>query len=98
VKSVIPDVLAFRDKVAAHFAWATQHGKDNDAERAFSVMPPLSFVRRSFRVGALTLYVRRGDNASKSDTISPWSISEIHRQLRERYWPHRESGGAANAG
>jgi hypothetical protein len=40
-----PEVLAFRDKVAAHFAWATRNSKDNEAERLASILPPLSFVR-----------------------------------------------------
>ncbi|MEA3224911.1 MAG: hypothetical protein U9Q07_03100, partial [Planctomycetota bacterium] len=30
VESIIPEVKIFRDKVAAHFAWASQNKKDND--------------------------------------------------------------------
>lgn len=91
VESVIPEVLAFRDKVAAHFSWSTQHSKDNDAERLASVMPPLTFVNDSFHVGAFTLHVRRGDKASSSDAIKPWSICEVHQRLQERYWPRRSA-------
>lgn len=102
VQSVIPEVLAFRDKVAAHFAWSTQHSKDNDAERMASVMPPLTFINDSFHVGAFTIHVRRGDQASTSDSIKPWSICEVHERLRKRYWPDQpaehESSGGANAG
>ena len=93
VESVIPEVLVFRDKVAAHFAWSTQHREDNDAERLASVMPQLTFVNDSFHVGAFTLYVRHGDKASRSDTIKRWSICEIHNRLRERYWPPQETLG-----
>jgi hypothetical protein len=93
VESVIPEVLGFRDKVAAHFAWSTQHNKDNDAERLASVMPPLVFVNDSFHVGAFTVYLRRGDKSSKSDTIAPWSICEVHQRLRTRYWPPQEPDG-----
>src|SRR5262249_42968235 len=28
VRAVIPEVLSFRDKVAAHFAWSTRNNKD----------------------------------------------------------------------
>lgn len=89
-ESVIPEVLPFRDKVAAHFAWSTQHSKDNDAKRLASVMPPLTFINDSFHVGAFTVYVRRGDKASESNTIKSWSICEVHQRLRERYWPQQE--------
>jgi hypothetical protein len=90
VESVIPEVLAFRDKVAAHFAWSTQNSKDNDAERLASVMPTLTFVNDSFHVGAFTVYVRHGDKTSESNTIKPWSICEVHERLRERYWPSQK--------
>jgi hypothetical protein len=91
VESVIPEVLAFRDKVAAHFAWSSQHSKDNDAERLASVMPPLTFVNDSFHVGVFAVYVRHCDKDSKSDAIKPWSLCEIHKRLRERYWPPQET-------
>jgi hypothetical protein len=54
-------------------------------------MPQLTFVNDSFHVGVFTIYVRHGDKASKSDTIKPWSLCEIHARLRERYWPPQES-------
>ncbi|HVC93711.1 MAG TPA: hypothetical protein VND64_08475 [Pirellulales bacterium] len=89
VASVIPEVLAFRNKVAAHFAWTMDHNQDNEAERAFSVMPPLSFIRGSFHVGGMSVYVRRGDDASSSAAIKPWSICGVHSRLRTRYWPEQ---------
>ena len=36
IKCVIPEVLAFRDKIAAHFAWLSKHSQDNEAERLAS--------------------------------------------------------------
>ena len=36
IKCVIPEVLAFRDKIAAHFAWLSKHSQDNEAERLVS--------------------------------------------------------------
>jgi hypothetical protein len=46
--SILPEVVAFRDKVAAHFAWSTANERDNDAERLASIIPPLSFEIDSF--------------------------------------------------
>lgn len=90
VKNVIPEVLAFRDKVAAHFSWSTQHSKDNDAERLASILPPLSFINDSFHVGALTVALQKSGKGSTSEEIKPWSICKVHQQLRRRYWPSHE--------
>jgi hypothetical protein len=87
VNAVLPEVLAFRDKVAAHFAFSTQNSRDNDAERLASVLPPLTFVDDSFHVGAFTVSIRNAGKASTSDTMQPWSICKVHEQLRRRYWP-----------
>jgi hypothetical protein len=86
-QGVIPAVVAFRDKVAAHFAWSTKNNRDNDAERLASILPPLVFVNDSFHVGAFTVAVSHGGIASNSKAIQPWSICRVHEQLRVRYWP-----------
>jgi len=89
-KHIIPEVIAFRDKVAAHFAWTTENNRDNDAERLASILPPLTFNDDSFHVGGLTVAVRRGDRASNSQAIQPWSLCKVHESLRERYWPQSD--------
>lgn len=86
-KSVIPEVVAFRDKVAAHFAWSTESGRDNDAERLASVIPPLGWSQDSFYVGTLQISLRRSGKSSKSDALKPWSLCKVHEALRPRYWP-----------
>jgi len=100
-KTIIPEVVAFRDKVAAHFAWATKNNRDNDAERLASILPPLTFVNDSFHVGAMTVAVRCGGKASNSHEIKPWSLCKVHEALRKRYWPDHQtlqpSTGDANA-
>lgn len=84
VKLVIPEVLIFRDKVAAHFAWSTQNSRDNDAERMSSILPPLAFHDESFHVGTLTVTVRRGNAMSNSGDLQPWSLCKIHERLIQR--------------
>jgi hypothetical protein len=97
-KNIIPEVIAFRDKVAAHFAWTTENRRDNDAERLASILPPLTFNDDSFYVGGLTVAVRRGGRASNSQAIRPWSLCKVHESLRERYWPQPDnSTGDPNA-
>ena len=55
VKKVIPEVLVFRDKVAAHFAWAKNDKRDNEAECLASIIPSVTFTKDSFFVGAWTV-------------------------------------------
>ncbi len=87
VQAVIPEVLAFRDKVAAHFAWSTKHSQDNDAERLASIMPPLTFIDDSWQVGAMQTGISQNGKVSTSAALKPWSISQIHLSLVKRYWP-----------
>ena len=86
VESIIPEVKAFRDKVAAHFAWASYNKKDNDAERMASIFPSVSWSDDHFVVGSDKVAIRKGGQASKSEYLTPWSISVVHQRLCERYW------------
>ena len=88
VEAVIPEVLAFRDKVAAHFAWTSKHSQDNDAERLASIIPPLSFVEDSWHVGAMQVATSKGGKLNTSESIKPWSIPKVHNKMARRYWPH----------
>jgi len=92
VKNVIPEVLAFRNKIAAHFSWSMEDGRDNDAERLASVLPPLSFDGGVFCVGAWQVGISRGGKASNSAAISPWSLTKVHEKLCERYRPQPVPG------
>jgi len=87
VKKVIPEVLAFRDKVAAHLAWTGKNKQDNDAERLLSILPQLVYINDSFHVGSISVTLRKAGKISKSEDIRQWSICKIHEELQNRYWP-----------
>jgi hypothetical protein len=87
VESVIPEVLAFRNKVAAHFAGMTRNNQDNDAERLASILPPITFEDDSFHVGGIRVTLQGEGKSSSSDAIKRWSLARVHEQLRKRYWP-----------
>jgi len=91
IKKVIPEVLAFRNKVAAHFAWSSKNKRDNDADRAFSILPQLMFKNDSFYIGGISGVLRKASKISKSEVIQEWSICKIHEQLQKRYWPNAEN-------
>ena len=86
VERVIPEVKMFRDKVAAHFAWGSRNKKDNDAERVASIIPSLIWSDDNFVVSGHKVVIRGDDNVTDSEGITPWSVSVVHRRLRDRYW------------
>ncbi len=87
VMAVIPEVFAFRNKVAAHFAWCVGDKRDNPAERLASILPSLIFADDCFQIAGYTVSLRQGGKASNSTTIRAWSLSRVHERLRKRYWP-----------
>lgn len=87
IKKIIPEILIFRNKVAAHFAWSTKNKNDNDAERMISIFPPLSYSDGNWYVGQLILNMRKNGVDSSSKKIVPWSITKEHLKLMKRFWP-----------
>ncbi len=87
VASAMPEILVFRNKVAAHIAWAKNHRNDNDAERLASVLPFLTFAGDSFYTCAMKVGITKGGDASNSEELKRWSICKMHEQLKRRYWP-----------
>jgi hypothetical protein len=87
VKRVMPEILAFRNKVAAHPAWTMNHSKDNDAERFASILPFPTLMHDSFHMSAMKVGITKGGEFSNSEELKPWSICKTHEQLKRRYWP-----------
>ncbi len=96
VKAVIPEVFAFRNKVAAHFAWCIGDNRDNPAERFASIMPSLTFADDCFQIAGYAVGVRQAGKASDSTAIQPWSLCRVHERLRQRYWPELVSAKGDN--
>ncbi len=87
---VIPEVQAFRDKVAAHLAWSTKNKQNNDAERLVSILPQLTFTKGSFHIGTITGSIHKEGKKLTSEKIRAWSICKVHKELQKRYWPVKD--------
>lgn len=87
VDSVIPGVLCFRDKIAAHFARAGYNEKDTEADRVASVLYQVGFKDGRFYAPIWKVTARRGGKESTSTNEGSWSITEIHEALCKRYKP-----------
>jgi hypothetical protein len=82
---VLGQIVPFRDKIAAHFAGATANKRDNDAERLVSLIPQLAWSKDRLVVGPWTMGMTRSGKHSSSAEIQPWSLTERHEELCERY-------------
>jgi hypothetical protein len=87
VKSVLPQVYVWRNKVGAHFARTEPHKEDTPAVFAASVMFPIGLVNGRFSTQPFDLIVTRSGKASSSGTEMRWSLTETHSALTTRYWP-----------
>lgn len=88
LQQVMPRIRTFRDKFAAHFAGAMEHGFDSPAERTLSVLPPIDYQRGYFVATPNVLIRAEADTlaTSSSDAVLPWSLTVAHLQLGKRYW------------
>lgn len=87
MQEVLPAVKVWRDKVAAHFARWDVSPRDSQAEQKASVLPPVAWSDDAFFVGAWTLRVKHGENVSTSKSIKRWSLTKVHEELSNRFWP-----------
>ena len=89
VKSVMPRLLNYRHKVAAHLA-ITDPRKDNEADLIASVMTHIIYVRGRFCAASLTPIVKNNNNEIKVSKDISWSLTLAHERLVKRYWPDGE--------
>ena len=86
VRRVMPRLLDYRNKVAAHFALTARRG-DNEADLAASVMTHVVYVHGRLCAAALTpVLTDQGHEVKVSKDIS-WSLTLAHERLVPRYWP-----------
>jgi len=85
VRKVMPRLLNYRNKVAAHFA-ITDPLRDNEADLAASVMTHIVYVRGRLCAAALTPIIKNeGQEITVSKDIS-WSLTLAHERLVPRFW------------
>lgn len=87
INSFIPEVKAWRDKVAAHFAKADEDMRDTIAEKEASVFYPIGFDDDAFYAAPMKLTMTSKGKRITSDALQKWSLTKTHEQLLLRYWP-----------
>lgn len=82
IKTVAPEVLLWRDKVAAHFAATDPRSDDNLGTLEQSVMGMVEFMSPYYYVGA-GKWVR----SNQISELPEWSLTKIYEELAPRLWP-----------
>jgi hypothetical protein len=85
VKEVIPAVLDYRNKVGAHVGRARRNAT-NPAEQLLSLLPPSALMNGRYTAGSLATHIRRSGTSS-AGRLEQWSLTTMHEELAERYWP-----------
>jgi hypothetical protein len=86
VRRVMPQLLNYRHKVAAHLA-LTEPRQDNEADLAASVMTQVVYAHGRLCTAALSPVVTsKGQEITASRDLS-WSLTLAHERLLRRYWP-----------
>ncbi len=86
-RQVIPEILTWRHKVAAHFAKIKPSKKDSTATRDASVLYPVGFSEGRFEASPFEIEYTKNDTITSSSQIPSWKLTEIHEGLAKRYWP-----------
>jgi len=89
VKKVMPRLLRYRNKVAAHYA-ITNPYHDNEADLIASVMTHIIYVRGRLCAAALMPVVRSNGQEIKVSNDNSWSLTLAHECLVQRFWADGE--------
>lgn len=85
LETVIPMLVWFRDKIAAHPVRACKDTRDNEVDRISSVLYPIAFDKERFYAPAWKLTIGQNGRQTKGTNPGPWSITETHEILYNRY-------------
>jgi hypothetical protein len=88
---IIPQVVTFRNKIAAHLARWIPRKDDTAADLDMSVIYPIEFCDDAFYVGVWKLTKKSISEESSTTHDFRWSLTKTHFELVLRYWPNDEN-------
>lgn len=83
VRSVIPDIYKWRNKVSAHFSITDPRSDDNIADLEYSVIYHVSYMQPYYEIGSMNWGTK-----GQSTNYSRWQLTKVFEDLSERYWPN----------
>ncbi|RKY06559.1 MAG: hypothetical protein DRP56_07200 [Planctomycetota bacterium] len=87
---IMPKVVLYRHKIAAHLASVFPKNDDNKADR-LGVLLPLSVKDRRFYVGGFNITIKHHSKVDSNQHDYHWALTETHEELSQRYWPELRS-------
>ncbi|MBA4264319.1 MAG: hypothetical protein C0453_04495 [Comamonadaceae bacterium] len=82
VKSAVPEVYGWRNKVAAHFAATDPFHDDNLGTLEHSLMSMVTFQYPHYHVG-----LGKWVTGTEISQLPQWALTKVYEDLRTRYWP-----------
>jgi hypothetical protein len=82
VRTVVPDVHLWRNKVAAHFAATDPFDDDNLGTLEQSIMNPVTYKFPHYYVGLL-----QWNAAGETSELPTWALTKVYEDLGDRFWP-----------
>ena len=87
VEHVVPAVLHWRHKVAAHLAISNPQADDIGAMEGLCVVNHLSSQGGTLQVSGLRVRSQKLDEPETSAEIKGWALARVHVELQQRYRP-----------
>ncbi len=88
VEKVMPKILFFRHKIAAHIAQTNPKKSDNEADLVASVNSHIIFHNRRLCTATIVPVVEKDGSEIDTSCNTNWSLTFRHEELSKRYWPH----------
>ena len=82
VKSAIPEIYRWRNKVAAHFAATDPFHDDNLGTLEQSIMNPVTYRYPHYYVGLM-----QWNTQGQTSDLPTWALTKVYEDLRPRFWP-----------
>jgi hypothetical protein len=82
VKTAVPEVHLWRNKVAAHFAATDPFHDDNLGTLEQSIMNPVTYRFPHYHVG-----VMQWNTAGETSQLPSWALTKVYEDLSARFWP-----------
>ena len=82
VRTAVPDLFLWRNKVAAHFAATDPFREDNLGTLEQSIMNPVSYRYPHYYVGLL-----QWNTAGETSQLPSWALTKVYEDLSARFWP-----------
>jgi hypothetical protein len=82
VKTAVPEIYGWRNKVAAHFAATDPFQDDNLGTLEQSIMNPVTYRYPHYYVG-LMQWTTQGQTSE----LPTWALTKVYEELGPRFWP-----------